>query len=170
MSEFSLKLTAEERQKLEAAGVRVFYGEIPERTHTLRELARICDMAEAWVRTQLKTKKIVGRKVKSGNREIWGVDAAEVARIRQEQVDKHLGRLDRKETGKKYSYRRPTEWAYHLMTKAINDDKELTPSQKKMMRQALKRYQSGWEAAYKERVAKREAKKAEEEAKKQKKA
>ncbi len=157
-----LKLTAEEKKKLEAAGVRVFYGEIPNRKHTLRELARTTDMAEAWVRVQLKKGEIKGAKEKDGNRKIWKVTAAEVARIRQEQVDKHLGRLERKASGQKYaSYKRPTQWAYDLTTKAIEADSKLDEASKDRFLAAMERYKVAWQKAYDERVAKREAKEAE---------
>jgi hypothetical protein len=168
-NEVSLKLnlSAEDRKRLEDSGVHLFYGEIANRNHSLREVARICDFAEAWLRTMMKDGKVKAFKVKDGNRTVWAMKAADVAVLRQEQADKHLNRLNGVRDGKKYTYRRPTEWAAYLMTKAVNDDKILKPTEKKIIREALKRYKVDWDKAYAERVAKKEANKAAKEAKKQ---
>jgi hypothetical protein len=151
-----MNVSAEDRNRLSKAGVMVFYGELDKPEYTLRELARICDYAEAWVRTKVKKGDIPATKNKRGH---WRVSKAEVHKARVEQVEKLLNRLDSSGKPKKYEYRRPTEWAYHLTVKAIKNDTGLQPAQKKLFIGAMNRYKDQWEQAYKERVAKREANK-----------
>ncbi len=161
MSLDKMKVSQKDQERLQKAGNHIDFGEIPNRDLTLRDVARICDLAPAWVRTQLKTGKIAGFKKKQGNRAIWAVKPEECARIRAEQVEKLLNRLDNVGKDKKWSYKRPTQWAYDLTVKAIKADKKLDSNQKKEMLAAMKRYEGQWERAYQERLAKREANKAE---------
>lgn len=152
---FKIELTAEQKKKLEDSGVHLQYGEIHDRNYSLREVARICDYAEAWLRTCFKKGEMPAFKVKSGNRSVWAMKGADVAKLRQEQADKHLNRLANGGKGKGYTYRRPTEWASYLVEKSIRDDKNLTADQKKLMRTAMKRYKVAWDKAYEERLAKK---------------
>lgn len=154
----ALDLDEAARSKLEKSGVHIFYGELAKEVYSLREVARICDMAEAWVRVQLKKGNIAGSKVKIGRKAIWQVTRPVLAALRQEQVNKHLNRIEQSGKGKKYTYRRPTEWAYHLTVKAIKADAKLTKADKTKFLNAMNRYQTAWERAYKERKAKKEAK------------
>lgn len=150
-----LELTQEQKKTLESAGVQLNYSKLVKAEYTLREVARICDYAEAWVRTQVKTGKIKATKNTRGH---WRVKRAEVARVRQEQATKLLNRIELKLSGKKeYDYKRPTEWAYHLTMKAIRSDQKLQPAQKKQAIGMMNRYKDAWEKAYAARVAKREA-------------
>lgn len=160
MSQKAVELSQKDKERLEAAGIRLDLGELTQTDYSLRDCARICDLASAWVRTQLKQGKIAGTKKKIKNREVWRVNSTEVDRIRKEQLEKLLNRLDSAGQPKKYQYRRPTEWAYHLMVKAIRSDKQLNKSQKELMLKALNRYKINWEQAYQERLAKKEANKA----------
>jgi hypothetical protein len=148
------------KDALKRAGSQLDLSELVKDQYSLRDLARICDLAEAWVRTQLANGKIAGTKVMHGKKEVWTVAKTEVERIRQEQVRKIMDRAERKETGKKYQYRRPTEWAKHLMVKAIRSDAKLSVEQKKLFLDAINRYEVAWNKAYKERLAKKEANKA----------
>lgn len=149
-----MKVTAEQRKALEATGVQLNYGVLNKTEYTLREVARICDFAEAWVRTKVKAGKIMATKNERGH---WRVKKAEVIRVRQEQLEKQLNRLEAKKTGKKYLYRRPSEWAHHLMMKAIRSDTTLTPAAKKKAINMVNRYKDRWDQEYKERLAKKEA-------------
>lgn len=158
----AMKVTEEDVNRLKTAGVQIEYGALSKDEYTLRETARICDLAEAWVRTQLVTGKIAGYKKKVGNRSIWTVKVGEVNRVRKAQHEKLLERAKRPKDGKKYVYRRPTEWAYHLMVKAIKADVKLTAPQRKVMLTAMERYKGQWERAYQVRLAKKAAKAAEE--------
>lgn len=156
-----IELTAEEQKMLKDKGIRIDLGDLTQTEYSLRDTARICDLASAWVRTQLKQGKIAGTKKKIKNRAVWQVKAEEVDRIRREQAEKLLERAQNAGKGKKYTYRRPTEWAYHLTVKAIRSDKKLNKNQKETMLNAMNRYKSEWERAYQERLAKKEANKAE---------
>lgn len=160
MATLKLNLTEEEVNKLKASGSHIETHELIKSDYSLRDVSRIADLAPAWVRTQLKTGKIAGFKKKVGQREVWAVKAAEVHRIRVEQAEKLLERLERPEGVKKYVYRRPTEWAYHLTVKAIKKDTKLDANQKKVFLAAMKRYETMWERKYQERLAKKEANKA----------
>lgn len=161
MSIKSVEISQKDKERLEKAGNRLDLGELTQTDYSLRECARITDLASAWVRTQLKQGKIVGIKKKVGNRLIWRVKAEEVDRIRREQVEKLLERLDNVGKPKKYKYRRPTEWAHHLTVKAIRKDKNLNKNQKETFLKAMNRYKVAWEQEYQERLAKKEANKAE---------
>ena len=154
---FKVELSAEQKSKLAATGSHIDLSELGQNQYSLRDVARICDMADAWVRLLLKNGKIQATKGEKGR---WQVSRAEVARVRQEQIDKRLNRLDRPEGSKKYIYRSPSQWTVHLMTKAINNDQTLSADQKKLMRTAMNRYKADWEQAAKVRAAKKEANKA----------
>lgn len=159
----ALNVSAEDKKRLQKAGVRPFYGELIHSEYTLSEAAQIADISGAWLRTCIKTEKVPATKKKVGNKELWKLTQATVAKLRKENVEKHLERLDRGDTGKKYVYRRPTEWAYHLTVKAIKSDPKLTKAMKTKFLDALSRYKIDWEKAYEERLAKKaanEAKKA----------
>lgn len=162
MSQLTVATSKEDQERLKAAGNHIDFGELTQNYYTLRDVSRICDLAPAWVRTQLKTGKIAGYKQKKGNRNIWAVKPAEVQRVRLEQIEKQLERLDRPAGTKKYLYRRPTEWAEHLTVKAIKADKKLDANQKKAFLTAMNRYKAQWEREYQERLAKKAAKEAEE--------
>lgn len=162
MTTFKIEVSEEDRERLKLAGNHVSYEELTQKDYSLRDVARITDLAGAWVRTQLKQGKISGFKKKLGNRLIWAVKAEEVARVREEQIEKLLSRLDSVGQPKKYLYRRPTEWAYHLMVKAIKADSKLTAAQKKPMLAAMERYKARWEREYQVRLARKAAKAAEE--------
>jgi len=159
---FKVELTAEQKSKLAATGSHIDLAELGQSQYSLRDVARICDMADAWVRLLLKNGKITATKNDRGR---WQVSRAEVARVRQEQIDKRLNKIERPEGSKKYIYRSPSQWAYHLMVKAIKGDKNLTPEQQKLMLNALNRYKADWEQAAAVRAAKKAANKAEAESK-----
>ena len=160
----ALKVSAADKKRLEASGVRPFYGELKHDRYTLSETAQICDISGAWLRTCIKNKKVPATKVKKGNKELWMVERTVVAELRANNIEKHLDRLDNVGKPKKYQYRRPSEWAYHLTVKAIKKDAKLSAAQKKSFVAAMNRYKTAWEKAYQERLAKKEANKAKKEA------
>lgn len=160
-----LNLSEADRKKLRDAGVLTFLGNLTKSQYSLREMARIADMAEAWGRNQLSAGKIKGKK---DAKKRWTISRAEVHRVRIHMVQKHLGRIERKKSGKKYQYKAPRTFAFDMTTKAIAEDTTLTLEQKEIFKKAMLRYKAAWDQANKERKAKIAANKAKKEAKKKK--
>lgn len=125
--------------------------------YSLRDVARKADMSEAWVRRLLASGKITSTKDK---RKRYQVTASEVARVRFEFAQKHLGIAKREAEGKKYTNKAPREWAFDMVTKAISEDKQLSQEQKAQFMGAMERYNKVWEARYNKRKAKIKANKA----------
>jgi hypothetical protein len=156
-----LKMSVEDRNRLLAKGIWLMELILDEEYYSLKRTGQICDISNAWMRTCLQEGTIAAEKNERGH---WRVSRTEVARVWQEELEKHLDRLDRKEEGKKYVYRRPTEWAYHLVTKYVKKKGKVTASQKKCVLAVMEQAKVEWDREYEERKAKKEANKAETEA------
>lgn len=153
-----LALTDEQRSKLQKVGVWLLEPELTEDAYSLTDVAKICDISPAWLRRLLQDGKIEAFK---NDRDHWRVRAAEVARVWQEELQKHLDRLDPEGKKKKYTNRRPTEWAVYLMRKAVGKDKTLSQADRKVILTAVDRYEKRWNERYQKRKAKIEANKKE---------
>lgn len=160
-----LELTEEQTKKLRGKGIWMMSVVLDQTDYSLTHMARMCDISQAWLRVQLKEKRIPATKNKRGH---WRVSQATVARIWKKELAKHLDRLTRKEIGKKYAYRRPTEWAVHLVERFLKDTTDVTPSRKKIVRAVMKQAEVVWDANYQARLAKKAANEAEKEKNKKK--
>src|SRR4030042_1346569 len=140
-----LKLTDSQMAALKKVASHIDLCELTQDQYTLRDVARIADLAEAWVRTQLRKGKIAATKDKAGK---WQVSKVELARIRSLQVQKLVGRAERKPGEKKYTNYRPTEWADRLTRKAVLNDTKLSAKQREEFINALNRYKVEWEREY----------------------
>lgn len=154
-----LNMSEEQRTRLKAVGVWLMELVLDEPAYSLTRTAQICDISPAWLRTCLKKGTIVGFKDK---RNRWQVKQAVVASLWQKELEKHISRLDAKKEGKKYQYRRPTEWAYHLIAKYVKEPGKVTPSQRKTVLTVIEKAKIDWDVAYQERLVKKAAKLAEE--------
>jgi hypothetical protein len=147
---------------LKKKGIVQDWGELEGNEFSLRELARTCDMSEAWTRIRLKSGKIPSKRDK---RNRYVVTKATVMQIRFKFAQKHLKIAKREEDGVKYSNKAPRQFAYDMTCKKIKEDSKLTPNQKKVMLSAMERYKAEWNAQYQARQAKIAENKAKEAAK-----
>lgn len=161
-----LELTEAQRTVLKSTGTWMMEIELDESEYSLKRMGQICDISQAWLRTCLQNGDVSADKNERGH---WRVKREEVARIWQQQVEKLVGRQKAKEGGKKYPYRRPTQWAVHLIRKYVNKKGNVTATEKKHVLAVIERAEKYWNAEYERKKAEKEAKKAEKEAKKKKK-
>jgi hypothetical protein len=88
----------------------------------------------------------------------WVAAQKVVAAQWRAEVDKHTRQISAKVEGKKYQYRRPTEWAYHLVVKYISDpNNKVTKAEAKVVAAVMDRAQIAWEEAYQTKLAKKAA-------------
>jgi hypothetical protein len=153
--------TAEQRKLLESNGVHITWGELTKNQYGLREIARIADFSEQWLRSELKAAKIPSTRDEKGR---YQVSKATLELLRAEHAKKQLARIERLQTGKKYAYKRPSQFAFDMVSKKVTEDTTLTPEQKKLIKSRLDAYKVDWDKAFEVKKVKI-AKKATEEAK-----
>lgn len=155
-----LNMTEEEQKQLKDAGIWLRPVVLDEESYSLTRTGQICDISLPWLRKQLQDGKISAFK---NERKHWRVKREVVAQVWQREKEKLLDRLNRPEDGKGYIYRRPTEWAYHLIVRYINEPGKVSATEKKHVKAVIERAKIDWEANYQARLAKKEANKAEKE-------
>lgn len=158
----SLKMTEAQRNRLKKVAIWMMEIDLDRSDYSLTEMAKICDISHAWLRRRLKSGDVDAFKNERGH---WRVKKEVVARIWQEELEKHISRLDAKKDGKKYTYRRPTEWAYHLIVKYVNETGNVTASQKKTVLAVMEKAKAQWDKDYEELQARKAANEAEAEEK-----
>lgn len=152
--------SSEDKKLLEANGVHINWSKLTKETYSLRDLARICDLSEPWVRTLLNTGKIPSTR---DERNRYVVKSATVAQVRQQNAEKQLRRIKGVKSGSKSGYKPPRDFAFDMVSQAVTEDKTLTAKEKEVFLKRLKVYHKAWIERDKARKAKIEANRVEKE-------
>lgn len=160
-----LELTEVQREALKVTGTWVLEVVLDKSDYSLTDVSKICDISPAWLRILLKEGRIEAFKDGKGH---WRMKREVLARTWKEQVEKYANRAVTIKDGKKYTYRRPSEWATHLVERFLQKTTVVSASRKKIVREVMKQAKAQWDVDYAERLRKK-AEKAAEEAKKAKK-
>lgn len=147
-----LELTEAQRATLKKTGTWMLECELDKSDYSLIDVSKICDISPAWLRNLLKDGKIDAFKNDRGH---WRVKRAVVAQTWYDHVAKRIEQAEGKKDGKKYVYRRPSEWATHLVEKFLRESKEISPAHKKIVRTVMKQAKAKWDADYQARLKKK---------------
>jgi hypothetical protein len=151
-----LKMDRDTRALMKSVGVMLMECVLDQSHYSLTMVSRICDINPQWLRQLLKKGKVAATKNSKGH---WVIARTEVARVWGAELSKHVTRATTDKSEKGWTYRRPTEWAYHLTTKYITTDPSITDQERQVVQSVMDRAKIVWEEAYQERLAKKEANK-----------
>jgi AraC-like DNA-binding protein len=155
----SVKISAAQQKLLADNGVNIWWTPLTKTQYGLREIARIADYSEQWLRAQLKAGTIASVRDDKGR---YQVTKATLEQLRLEHAQKQLSRIERVKDGKKYQYKRPSQFAYDMVSKKLAEDTTLSAEQKALIKSRLDTYKVDWNKKYVEKKAKsaKKAKKA----------